>query len=334
MAHAKWVMPRGACKIEQLGNDNTVIQYQGAVPPQMIQVQPNPPEVYTLRQEMKQELQILFGSHGISRGAIPKGITASSALQFLNELENERSTTDIAKHGFLIRDLAQMTIAVAGDYYSSDDGRLMRIVGRNNSYLIKAFDAAHLHKSYDIRVDLSTGVPEMKSAKIERTLEALQRNPTMLPPERWEELLDLGSEEKRITLTAAAIQAADAENEDMLAGEGVHPPERWEDHVLHWDSHVRFMQTRSFKESTPEVKEDFEEHLFITERAIIEKMQLNPLFQAQVAQLKLFPLFAHEEFTVPASAQQQEALVQGQANRGEQVSGNIPAQVQQEGIEQ
>jgi len=46
------------------------------------------------------------------------------------------------------------------------------------------------------------------------------------------------------------------------------------------------------------------------------------------------PLFAHEEFTVPASAQQQEALVQGQANRGEQVSGNIPAQVQQEGIEQ
>ena len=37
MGHAKWVMPRGACKIESLGNDNTIIQYQGPVPPQMLQ---------------------------------------------------------------------------------------------------------------------------------------------------------------------------------------------------------------------------------------------------------------------------------------------------------
>ena len=39
MGHAKWVMPRGACKIESLGNDNTIVQYQGPVPPQMFKQQ-------------------------------------------------------------------------------------------------------------------------------------------------------------------------------------------------------------------------------------------------------------------------------------------------------
>ena len=39
MGHSKWVMPRGACKIESLGNDNTIVQYQGPVAPQMLQTQ-------------------------------------------------------------------------------------------------------------------------------------------------------------------------------------------------------------------------------------------------------------------------------------------------------
>jgi hypothetical protein len=179
-AHAKWMMPRGACKIEQLGNDNTIVQYQGPVPPQLITNPSNPAEVYAFREQLKNDMQTIYGSHGISRGEVPKGITAASALQFLNELENQRATTDIAKHSFLIKDLAKMTIAVAGDNYDVTDGRLIRIVGENNKFLIRHFDQSNLNKAYDIRVDNSTGLPETKSAKIQRVLEALQRHPTLI----------------------------------------------------------------------------------------------------------------------------------------------------------
>ena len=330
MAHAKWVMPKGACKIEQLGNDHTVIQFQGPVAPQMVQSAPNSPEVYQFRDMIKQEMQTIMGSHGISRGNIPKGITASSALQFLNELENERSTTDIAKHGFLIRELATMSISIAGDYYEPDDGRMMRIVGKNNQYLIRSFDAAHLHKSYDVRIDLSTGLPEMKSAKMERTLEAMQRNPQMFSSERWEDLLELGAEEKRLSLATEAVKAADAENEDLLSGMQVPDPERFEDHLLHWESHTAFMQTRGFKDAPPEVRAAFEEHVMLTEKAMLEKAQMSPTFQSRLAMLKLFPLYHHVEFEAPQSAEQMDAVVQGQANRGDQITGMIPGQVQEQ----
>ena len=324
-AHAKWVMPKGAAKIEQLGNDNTIVQYQGPVPPQLIQAAPNPAEVYTFREQIKQDMQTVYGSQGISRGEIPKGITAASALQFLNELENERNSTDISKHSFLVLDIAKMSISVAADNYKIDDGRMLRIVGENNKHLIKHFDTANLHKAYDIRFDNSTGLPETKSAKIQRIMDTMQRNPNLFSPERWEDLLELGNTDRLIKLSTEAIQAADSENEDLLAGEEVGLPEEWEDHIAHWESHARAIQSRSFKEeASPEIKAAFKKHLFLTEEFILDKMQGNPLFQAKVAELKLFPLFYHDQAATPYSKEHQEAMVQGQANRGEAITGSIP----------
>lgn len=324
-AHAKWMMPRGAAKLEQLGNDNTIVQFQGPIPPQLAQVMPNPPEVYSFREQIKQDMQTVYGSQGISRGEIPKGITAASALQFLNELENERNSTDISKHSFLVLDIAKMSVSVAADYYNIDDGRMLRIVGENNKHLIKHFDVANLSKHYDIRFDNSTGLPETKSAKIQRIMDTMQRNPQLFSPERWEELLDLGDSNKMIKLASEAVSTADSENEDLLAGEYVGMPEDWEDHIVHWQSHVKAMQSRAFKEEAgPEVQASFKAHLKMTEKLMIDKMKGNPLFQSKVAQLPLFPIFYHGDDTVPYSQQHQEAMVQGQANRGEPVTGIIP----------
>lgn len=334
-AHAKWMMPRGAAKIEQLGNDNTIVQYQGNQPPMLVQANPNPPEVYSYRESLKQEMQTVYGSQGIARGEVPKGITAASALQFLNEIENERNSTDISKHAFLVKDLAKMTISVCGDNYRMDDGRMIRIVGKNNSTLVKYFDSANLSKAYDIRFDNSTGLPETKAAKIQRIMDTMQRNPNLFSPERWEELLDLGDTDRMQRLAVESLKSADSENEDLLAGNFVGDPEDWEDHIAHWDSHVKAMQSRSFKEEAPlEIKEKFKEHVYITEELMMEKAANSPLFQAQLAQLKLFPIFYHTNFTTPLSAEHQEAMVQGQSNRGEPVSGVIPGQdMEQQNLE-
>lgn len=326
-AHAKWMMPRGACKIEQLGNDNTIVQYQGPVPPTLAQVQPNPVEVYTFREKLKEDMQTIYGSHGISRGEVPKGITAASALQFLNELENERATSDIAKHSDLVKNLAKFTLAVAGDYYDANDGRLIRIVGQGNKFFIRHFDVANLSKNYDIRIDNSTGLPETKAAKIQRLMDIMQRNPTLFSPERWEELLEVGNTDRALSLATEALRSADSENEDIMAGIQVFEPEEWEDHIAHWDSHVKAMQSRAFKEEADnEIVEAMKNHVFLTEELMLEKAATSPLFQSQLANLKLFPIFFHDNFSPPASQAHQEAMVQGQANRGEPISGMIPGQ--------
>ena len=323
--HAKWVMPKGACKIESLGNDNTIVQYQGPVPPQLLQTQPNPPEAYAFRDKLKEEMEQIYAVHGVSRGQPPSGVTAAVALQFLNEQETERASTEISKANTFIRSIAKKTLAVAGDYYEPDDGRMLRIVGKDNRYIIQYFDSANLEKSYDVRIENGNALADLKAGKTQRIIEVIQYKPDALSPEQIVELLDLGSVDKVTTLIAEGVRSAESENEDILSGEPVADPEEFEDQIVHWRVHAKAMQARSFKEEVPpEMREALKEHVAIHEFIMMQKAQENPLFQAKLAQLDHFPMFYREGF-VPQSAEQQQALVQGQTNQGTEVTGAIPA---------
>ena len=327
MGHAKWVMPRGACKIESLGNDNTIVQYQGATPPQMLQTSPNPPEAYAFRNSLRDEMGQIYGVQGVSRGTPPAGITAGVALQFLNEQEQERATSDVAKHNALIQNIARKTIAVAGDYYQPDDGRMLRIVGKDNKYSIRHFDSANLSKDYDVRMQVGSALPESKAGKIQRIVEIMQMKPDLLSNERWVDLLELGNSDKMNTLITAAVKAAESENEDMMAGKPVADPQDYEDHIVHWKTHTKAIQNRSFKEECPpEYREKVLDHIALHEFVMIEKARANPAFEAKLAELPLFPIFPNG--FVPRSREHMQLVVQGQANRGDQISGIVPGQEQ------
>lgn len=320
---AKWLAPWGSVKIEHLANDNTVVQYKGPVAPTLAQSRPNPPEAYQYVESLLRQGQAIYGNHGISRGEIPTGITATSALTYLNELESQRASTDISKHSTTLIDLAKITMAIIGDKYAEDDGRVIRIVGADNQYFIRHFDNAHLHKDYDIRFNVGSGLPDTKAGKRQIILDMMQRNPTGNTMERWEELLEIGNVDKAIDLATAAIKCADSENEDMAAGRPVAPPEAWEDHVVHLQSHYRFMQTRQYKEEMNLAsRKEHQDHVYWTEKAALLKAETNPQFEALLAGIPLFPLFVHEGFQMPRSYEQQAAVAQGIANKeGSQAPG-------------
>jgi len=325
MGHAKWVMPRGACKIESLGNDNTIVQYQGPVPPQMLQTMPNPPEAYNFRNQLRDEMGQIYGIQGVSRGQPPKGVTAAVALQFLNEQEQERNSTTVIKHNEMIKDLAKMTISVAGDYYDPDDGRMVRVVGKKNKFAIRHFDSANLSKHYDVRLELGTGLPESKAGKVQRIVEVMQMKPDLLSNERWVDLLDLGNTDKMNSLITVAVRAAESENEDILAGRPVADPEEFEDHINHWKCHLKAIQERTFKEDSPlKNRQELLDHLAVHEYLMVEKAKTSPLFQAKLAELTMFPIFPTG--FVPESALQQQVVAQGQANQGQEVTAKIPGE--------
>jgi hypothetical protein len=324
-AHPKWLLPKGACKIEALGNDATIVQYQGPVPPAMAQVQPNSSEVYGYRDKLKEEMEQLYAVHGASRGQPPAGVTAGVALQFLNEQEAERSSDEIAKKNDFIKRVAKKTLSVAGDYYEIDDGRTMRILGKENKFLLRHFDSSNLSKPYDIKIDLGNAIADSKAGKTQRIIEVLQYAPATLSPEQIIELLDLGDYEKTINLITLAVRAAESEVEDMLEGRPVADPEPHEDLITHWRVKVKSMQQRSFKEEVPpEIRDILKENVTLLEFLMDEKAQENPKFQAELAQLSLYPIF-YKAGTPPQSAEQQQLTVQGQANRGEEITGQIPA---------
>lgn len=324
----KWVIQEGSVpKKEQLGNDNTILEFTGPIAPSQAQTQPNSPEVYSYVANLENKLQIIMGGvSDQSRGMGEAKYTSSVAMQYINELEMDRGSTAVSKRARFITQLARKVITCAKDNYEPGDERMIRLVGRNNSHLLRQFDVSVLHKPYDVKFENSSGLPESKAAKMERAQILVSQYPQALSPERWMQILELGDPEKAVSLKSAAVTNADAVVEMLKAGEPAPMPEEYDDHLVHWETLAAMFQNISFTQESPnEVFLAAKEHMMLREKLMIEKSKTNPAFAAQLARFPMFPLFFYPEYAPPASQAQQEAIVQGQANRGEQVTGTIPA---------
>lgn len=289
----KWVMPAGACRVQDLSNDATIVEYKGPVPPRLESMNPTGIEIFTYMKELRQ--MIMEGSEvaGISMGQPPAGIRAGVALQFLDEQEQERQNNGVSKRNAIIRNLFKMTAALMRQFYSDDDGRMIRIIGKDNGYLLKPFKKADLTEAYDVRMQNSSSLPDSKASKIQTIIDLKMSFPTMLKDEQVIEMLDLGSSEEFIDRATVAIKSAESENESMITGQQISEPKPWEDLLLHYEIHLKALQERAFKEEVPsEYQAKLIEHIKATEYLMVEKAKRNGLFmQKLMITFDQFPIF-------------------------------------------
>lgn len=292
-SHMYWLVPKqGNVDISKLRNSASVIKHNHGMPPKIAQFQVVGQEVFRMMDFVNDSIQRISGIQGVSRGEPPAGVEAGVALAFLEEQENQRANVDIKKHNAFIKKLARLSLAVAGQYYEPTDGRTIRIVGKNNSYSTKALDVAALGGPYDIRVQRTTALSESKSGRLSQILALEGRFPGRIPWEQVADMLDLASEEKFYDLASVAVRAAERENEVMAEGKPVQDPVSYEEHLVHWYNHVKYMQSPTFKEDVPEfIQQLFILHCMGHEFHMHMKAKSNPAFMQRLLSLENFPMF-------------------------------------------
>lgn len=296
VSHPKWMVPAGSVALDRLGNDVTIVQYKGPTPPSLAVAQTTPAEVYSFRDKLKEEFQQISGVFGVSRGEPPPGIKAGVALQFLSEQESERYNELVLKWNELIKAIAQMTLAVAGDYYDESDERMVRVIGKNNEYMTEFFDVSALEKDYDVRVQNSSALPRSVAARTQTLLDLNERFPDQFTGEQIIDMLELAQSDKFTDAATVAVRAAEAETERLLDQSDSDPvglePKEYENHIIHWRIHTRQIQQYSYKFGTPEKQQkQLEDHILAHEMFMVEKAQTNPLFAKKLEALDLFPMF-------------------------------------------
>lgn len=327
-ARTKYFAPMGSVvNPNSLGNNDAVSLYRGAIAPRLAQVPQLSGDLIGLKQDIATRMQQILGIHGISNGAIPKNLRATSSLQFLDRQEFERASIRVKSYGDLTMEVARLIVSVAGDNYKDDQKRLIRLVGRNKRSLLRHFKAADLKKGYDIKFEGTDGFPETTAAQRDRVLEIMQIAPQLVSSERWFQLLEMGGAEKLKDITGAALDSAESENEDLMNGNEVFAPESFEDHISHLEVHYPFIQSRDFKEfASNEIYDETLKHVQMHELFLLDIASTNPTVSAKLATIPLFPITeAARKISadIVKSQAQQQAVVQGQANRGEQVTEQI-----------
>jgi hypothetical protein len=295
----KWVMPKGAVHRDKLNNEYGIIEYSGPIAPQMISYSAINKDLYEMPDKFEKYIQSMSMVDSMARGEPPAGIKAAVALQFLDEQDQQRQSTGISKRLKRIKDTYKMMISVMGDNYKKEDGRMVRILGSDNSYLISSFEQADFNSAYDVRILNTSSLPESKAGRISAILDlntATQADP-MFGKEEISQMLDLSNDERFKAKASVAVKAAETVIAKILKRDpSVGEPQQWDDFIVMYPMLLKTLQERTYKDQDQDILQALKQYIMTMEALMYNKAIQSPVFAVQMQRFYMFPVI----FSVPA----------------------------------
>lgn len=276
---------------QRMPNGTTAIEWHGNIKPTIETPTTNTSSIFNFWTQIQKSMDQVALQNPLIKGETPNAqLDSFVALQYFEDLRTQLASPDIKGHIRSMERLFRLMITIAKDKYKPDDGRLIKILGRHNTFQLKYFDPTNLQKSYDVHITTTGNLANSKAARTQMLLSIKREFPGILTDEVFMDMLGLSHSKKFMNAITASVSTAEAENQDMMGGKPVLPPARYEDLIAHWDAHRIPMQTLDFKQSPEEVQDLFIGHVAATEKLMFEQAAENPMFAQKLEQLRQFPM--------------------------------------------
>lgn len=271
----------------------------GAEFPQPIPLPQMPAFVEKMQEDGLRDIEDISGQHQVSKGNAPSGVTAGTAIQFLQEADNSYMATTHASVEDAVQKVAGQTVELAIEFWDSE--RLIKYVGKDGSISARYLSQADLKNGTDIRIEGGSSLPTSKAARIALFMDLMNRG--ILPPQEGLELMSLPSmkaywdiakvdenQAKRENLAMSELDpamlanvAAQRQQAQQAAMMGVPPGidpmsnpmasqqmevgnepfipvNEWDNHPVHLKFHENFMKSQEYSMLDDAVKQEFELH--------------------------------------------------------------------------
>lgn len=313
MAKPQLLAPRGSINAAAITTEpGQVIEYTpGFNPPQPLPLQPLPNYVIEELDRILNDWNDLAGQHEVTHGQVPPGVTAATAISFLQERDESKLTPTFDSLEEGIEKMAQLSLEYVNEFW--DMPRIVRITGPDGSFDAQAFKGSDLDHNLDIRIEAGSALPVSKAAKQALLMDLMKME--FISPNQGLQLMDMGSLNKlydqlqidqrqaqrenlrmsKITVdmleeynmqNAQMMQQSEMMGEpppfgvDELTGAPLMPPlvvpvNTWDNHQAHIEYHNQFRKGQSFEMLPQEQKELFEAHV----NAHIEALGLETVTQ-------------------------------------------------------
>lgn len=320
--------PRGSVDASKITTEpGQVIFYTpGFDPPQPIPLTPLPNYVMQELDRIQMDWNDISGQHEVSHGQVPPGVTAATAISYLQERDESKlsHTFDSMEEG--IEKTAQMSLSYVNEFW--DQKRMVKVTGPEGSFDTMALKGSDLDNNLDIRVEAGSALPVSKAAKQALIMDMMKMG--FIDPRKGLEVMDMGGINKIYEQIQVDQRQAQRENlrmskvtEQMLeefnrqnmmkmqqdpnAFDGMIPPiivpvNTWDNHKLHIEYHNNYRKSQSFEVLPEFVKVLFEIHVQQHTMALgLETESMNP---RQAAGLPPDPMIEGEEEELGQEEQQ------------------------------
>ena len=277
---------------QRMSNGIVSVEWHGNIKPTIETPTTNNADIFKFQESIQKCMDQVALQNPLVKGETPNAqLDSFISLQYFEDVRTQLASPDIKNHIKCMEQFYRLVITIARDKYKPDDQRLIKILGKHNTYQLKYFDPINLQKSYDVHITTTGNLANSKAARTQMLLSIKREFPGLLTDEVFMDMLGLSHSKKFMNAITSAVSAAEAENHDMMAGQAILSPTRYEDLIAHWDTHRIPMQTMDFKQSPDEIKQVFIGHVAATEKLMFEQAAENLIFGQKLDQLRQFPMF-------------------------------------------
>lgn len=166
-----------------------VIQYTpGFDPPRPLELNPLPAYVTQELDRILQDFNDISGQHEVSKGQAPPGVTAATAISYLQEQDESMLSHTYDSVEEAIEKIAFMTLALAKQYWTVP--KEVKITSADGTFDVLSFNASDLKSSADIKVESGSSLPTSKAARISMIMDMMKMG--FINPNDGLEVLDMG----------------------------------------------------------------------------------------------------------------------------------------------
>lgn len=285
-----------------------MIEYKpGTPPPNVMPLAQLPSYITEETSQILADIEDLSGQHQVSKGSAPPGVTAATAISFLQEKDDSYLVPTYQSVEFGFEKLGRCGLSLAKQYW--DVPRTIKVVGSDNSFDAYQFSGADIGSGVDLRVEAGSALPQSKAAKQAFIMDLMKMG--FIPPEKGLEMLEIGGATKLLDQLQGDKKQAQRENvkmktlleEDVNAfhdeweqlqqqGQGVDndtgepldapavvPVNTFDNHEVHIDVHNQFRRSQAYEQLDDYIKEVFERHVSDHEIMAQQKMLQTMLSQ-------------------------------------------------------
>lgn len=190
MAKPQLIAPIGSVDASKITTEpGQVIFYRpGFAPPQPLPLQPLPAYVLQELDRLNLEFDDISGQHEVSRGQTPAGVTAATAINYLQEQDDSKLSHTIASIEFGMERLAKHMVSYAVQFW--DTPRLVRVIGKTGSFDTLVLKGSDLKGNTDIRIQAGSALPTSKAAKQAFIMDLMKMG--FIEPNKGLELMEMG----------------------------------------------------------------------------------------------------------------------------------------------
>jgi hypothetical protein len=211
MAHPQLLSAAGAIEANKITTEpGQVIEYKIGFPvPQPLPLQNLPNYVIQELNSQLLDFDDISGQHDVSKGQAPPGVTAATAINFLQEQDDTMLSESFQSIEAYYEKIAYQTLCYASQYWTMP--RMVKVAGKGEQFDVMAFKGADLRSNTDIRVEAGSALPTSKAAKQAFIMDLMQLG--FVPPEQGLELMEMGGIQK--LYEQLQIDTAQANRENM-----------------------------------------------------------------------------------------------------------------------